>query len=197
MISSETIATIPVSPWHLDAPFRMGPWLSGGTWAYRGDETILAIAKSERTDSSLGRNLDKLAAFEALLPGIPATEDVALRIPYVADVDDVVKPCRACSGTGDHDCNCDSCEVGCDECDGDGEKVVTEGKKGDPGQRVYRSGDVTTVINERYGLLLEGLVVVRLGDTKTDPLGGVDETGRLIALVMPMLSDVRTPTVAR
>jgi hypothetical protein len=186
-----------MSPWHVDAPFRVGDWLSGGTWAYRGDEAILALAKGSRTDSSLAANLAKLSAFESLLPGIPAAEDIALRIPYVADVDDVVKPCRACAGTGEHDCNCEACETGCDECDGDGETIVTEGKKGDPGQRVYLSDGVTTIINERYGVLLDGLTVVRLGDSNVDPLGGVDESGRLVALVMPMRADVRTPAVSK
>lgn len=189
MITAEAIAAFPVG-YHdrVKWPIRVGDWLCGPAWAYRGGDEFLALAK-ETKDT----NRATLDGFEGQMPGEPTTENAALRIPFVVGVEDITKTCSNCGGDGGHDCDCDFCEVGCKTCDGAGEIVVTAGRREEPGQRVYIGGGVTSIANERLGTLFDGLRVVRLGATNISPLGGVDGSGRLVAIVMPIRGDVRQP----
>lgn len=188
MISAALIAATPISEFHdnTKTPFRLSDWLSGGTWAVRGGPDVMALGK---WDNEAKR--DALAIYEAALPGVPAVEDIALRLPSVPGIEDITETCKTCRGDGGHGCDCDQCDVVCETCDGDGIRVVEKGRKLDPGQRVFRSGDVTTILDARLAPLLDGLRVVRLGTEKLDPLGGIDADGRLVVLVMPMRADVR------
>lgn len=180
MISPEIVASLPPSRF-VDGFCSSGPWLTNGSWAAKVTPPAgIAVTEQEALAVAIRQFLT--------MARVDVQEDASLYLPFVAGEPRVAAICRTCSGTGECN-NCTSCDAahGCGRCDGRGEHVSKEGTPDDDGQRVYVADGVETTIAARMGLLLDGLKVVRLGsDGASAPLGGLDEHGEMVAVVMPL-----------
>lgn len=159
-----------------------GPWVTNGSWLAKGE--VPGAVEIPELEAPVTRLLG--------LPRSLVSEDIGFRLPFVAGIQRIAKPCVSCGGSGE--CSCLSCDSNhdCGRCRGCGELVSVEGTRDDDGQLVYVGDGVETVVAARMAVLLDGISVVRLGDEgPRAPLAGLDELNEIVTLVMPMFADKR------
>lgn len=167
-----------------DRMWRSDPELPG--WLTNGFIAAFVGSAAPVTAEAAAPLKKKLAELSSA-ERFPVTEAADMRMPYRRTEKNGA--CFECHGNSRHECECGD-EHTCGVCDGSGTyKDVDQ----DVGQRVYLNGDCISVVDARFGALLDGLKTFRIGKGDMDPIAGVDDAGDVVAIVMPRRDTIRTP----